>query len=85
MLYQVAGDSWRLAPAPARFDGWDETFPSSIARLGDGDWLEVASFDRLLGLLQRHAKASRVDSDPRTIEAEFNRWSTPDPYTSPDA
>ena len=84
-MYQVGGDGWRLAPVPAPFDGWDETFPPSIARPGDGDWLEVTSFDKLLMLLQVHAKGSRVDSDPGTIEAEFNRWSTRDPDASPDA
>lgn len=71
VCYQHAPNQWRLCPVPHAQDGWDESFPASMAvPEGDG-WLRVVDFGKLLMLFNVHATASRIDSDPRVIEELF--------------
>lgn len=74
VCYPVAGKKWRLRSVPDAFDGWDETFPPTVAVAAEVDGvLEVVSFDKLLLLFNRHALESQIDSDPRVIERRFAR------------
>lgn len=71
VCFEHAPGEWRLAPVPEPLEGWDESFPPSIA-VPEGDrWLRVVDFGKLLMLFNRHAKASEIDSDPRVIERRF--------------
>lgn len=71
VCYQHAPYQWRLCPVPHAQDGWDESFPASMA-VPEGDaWLRVVDFGKLLMLFNVHATASRIDSDPRVIEELF--------------
>jgi hypothetical protein len=74
VCYPVAGKKWRLRAVPHAFDGWDETFPPTVAVAAKIDGvLEVVNFDKLLLLFNKHAVESQIDSDPRVIERRFDR------------
>lgn len=73
VCYQVAGGGWRLAQVPHPEDGWDETFPPTLA-VPDGDrWLRVVDYGRLLMFFNQYASASRITSDLEEIERIFSR------------
>ena len=73
VCYQHAPNEWRLSPVPHPHEGWDESFPPSIA-VPEGDaWLRVVDMGKLLMLFHRHATASRIESNPRVIEQLFQR------------
>lgn len=71
VCFQCAPGQWRLCPVPHPHEGWDESFPLTIA-VAEGDaWLRVVDFSKLLMLFNAHATASQIDSDPRVIEQLF--------------
>jgi hypothetical protein len=71
VCFQHAPGQWRLCPVPHPHEGWDESFPPSIAVPEGNAWLRVADFGKLLMLFNRHATASEIDSDPGVIERRF--------------
>lgn len=71
VCYPIAGKRWRLQAVPHAFDGWDETFPPSIAVPETEGRLQVVDFAKLLLLFNKHARESHIDSDPRVIERRF--------------
>lgn len=73
VCYQSAPNQWRLRPVPDLQDGWDESFPPTIAVPEGEAWLRVVDFGKLLMLFNTHATASRIDSDPRVIQQLFVR------------
>lgn len=73
VCYQSAANQWRLRPVPELHDGWDESFPLTIAVAEGEAWMRVVDFGKLLMLFNAHATASRIDSDPRVIQSLFER------------
>jgi hypothetical protein len=71
VCYQSAANQWRLRAVPGPHDGWDESFPLTIAVPEGGAWLRVVDFGKLLMLFNAHATASRIDSDPGVIQRLF--------------
>lgn len=73
VCFQHAPNQWRLRPVPEPHDGWDESFPLTIA-VPEGDtWLRLVDFGKLLMLFNAHATESTIDSDHRVIERLFQR------------
>lgn len=73
VCYQCGANEWRLRPVPGAHEGWDESFPPTIAVAEGGEWLRVVDFGKLLMLFNAHATASRIDSDPRVIKQLFEQ------------
>lgn len=73
VCYQSAPNHWRLRAVPELHEGWDESFPLTIAVSEGEAWLRVVDFGKLLMLFNAHATASRIDSDPRVIQQLFVR------------
>lgn len=73
VCFQHAPNQWRLSPVRQPLEGWDETFPLTVAAPEGEAWLRVVDFGKLLMLFNVHATASRIDSDPRVIEGLFQR------------
>ena len=71
VCYQSGANEWRLRPVPVAHEGWDESFPLTIAVAEREAWLRVVDFGKLLLLFNAHATASRIDSDPRVIQRLF--------------
>ena len=65
------GATGPVCPVPHPHEGWDESFPPSIAVPEWDAWLRVGDFGKLLMLFNRHATASEIDSDPGVIERRF--------------
>lgn len=72
LCYQDAPGRWQLRPVPSPQDGWDETFPPSVAVPEGPTWLRVVDFSRLLMMFNRHAVRSEITSDPRAISRHFS-------------
>lgn len=73
VCYHSGATEWRLRPVPALHEGWDESFPLTIAVAEGEAWLRVVDFGKLLMLFNAHATASRIDSDPLVIQRLFKQ------------
>lgn len=75
VCYQIEKGQWRLRQVPEVTDGWDETYPPTIALPDlEAGWLNVVDFGKLLLLFNRHARASHIDSSPAVIANQI-KWS----------